>query len=301
MFLSLPLSRRTLLAGALTAGFARAGSASSFAVDPDARAALAKLEQKSGGRLGVHALDTASGRSLGFNDNTPFALCSTFKFLLAAAVLHRHDRDAGVLDRRLRVRRSDILHHSPVTSQHVKSGFITVREACHATVTVSDNAAANLLLPLVGGPQGLTAFLRRHGEDPMTRLDRTELALNSNLEGDLRDTTTPRAMAETTRRLLTGDPLSEASRRQLSDWLQAATTGLARVRAGLPRDWRTGDKTGTCERGAVNDVAITWPPGRPPIVVAVYMSGSTQPLEALNAVHAEVGALVAARLGEVGA
>ena len=54
--------------------------------------------------------------------------------------------------------------------------------------------AANLLLPMVGGPEGLTAFMRAHG-DSVTRLDRNEPALNENAPDDPRDTTTPAAMA----------------------------------------------------------------------------------------------------------
>ncbi|WKB55288.1 class A beta-lactamase [Eleftheria terrae] len=289
------VSRRTVLASALSAGLASACASPSVRSQAEDTAALAALERKTGGQLGVHALDTATGRTLGLNDGLPFAMCSTFKLLLAAAVLHRHDREDGLLETRLTLRPSDIIEHSPITSQRVAAGYLTVREACHATMTVSDNGAANLLLPLIGGPAGLTEFLRRHCDDPVTRLDRTEPQLNSNLAGDPRDTTTPRAMVETTRRLATGTVLSERSRTQLCGWLEAATTGMSRLRAGLPAGWRAGDKTGTGANGAANDVAIAWPPGRPPIVLAVYMRGSRQALEQLNAVHAEVARIVSAR------
>ena len=292
------LSRRTLLLGSACAGLALgqgalAGAAQAQA-GADVQARLADIEKRSGGRLGLHAIDPATGRALGWRSEERFAMASTFKMLLAAAVLHLHERTpAGVLEQRLPVRQSDLIAHSPVTASHLANGFITARQACEATVQVSDNAAANLLLPLVNGPAGLTAFLREHCGDAVTRLDRTEPTLNTNLPGDPRDTTTPAAMAQTMRRLLTGPVLAPASREQLIGWLVGATTGMARLRAGLPKDWRTGDKTGTGANGAANDVAITWPAGRAPIVMAVYLSGSSRPSSVLDATHAQAAGVVA--------
>ncbi|MBS0341906.1 MAG: class A beta-lactamase [Proteobacteria bacterium] len=287
-------SRRALLLGSaglvLTrralAGTPEAGSGTH-------QAALADIERRSGGRVGLHAIDTASGRTLGWRSNERFAMASTFKLLLAAAVLHLNERTPGVLDQRLPVRQADLITYSPVTATHLADGFITARQACEATVQVSDNGAANLLFPLVDGPAGLTAFLRGPCRDSITRSDRTEPTLNTNLPGDLRDTTTPAAMAQTMRRLLTGQVLSPASREQLIEWLVGSKTGMARLRAGLPRDWRTGDKTGTGANGAANDVAITWPTGRAPILMAVYLSGSKQPPAMLDATHAQAATVVA--------
>ncbi|WP_175545169.1 class A beta-lactamase [Variovorax sp. OV329] len=291
------LSRRGLLLTAMcsaSAAWATDVSARRAGTEAQAAAALAEIERRSGGSLGLHAMDTGSGRTLSHRGEERFAMASTFKLLLAAAVLHRNDQAAGVLDERLPVRKTDLIAHSPITSKHLQAGFITAREACEATVQVSDNAAANLLLPLVGGPEGLTTFVRERCGDGVTRLDRTEPTLNTNLPGDLRDTTTPAAMARTTARLLTGDVLSGPSRTQLKSWLEGASTGMARLRAGLPKDWRTGDKTGTGANGAANDVAVTWAPGRAPIVLAVYLNGSTQPPAVLDATHAQAAAVVAA-------
>jgi beta-lactamase class A len=293
-------TRRSVLAGAACAGFGALlpGRALAAPDNPAADQALRSIEQAIGGRLGVFAFDTGNGRSLGWRADERFAMCSTFKLLLAAAVLHRVDARQAALDQRLRVTPADLVNHSPVTAPRVEQGFITVAEACEATVTVSDNAAANLLLPLVGGPKGLTGWLRRHAHDRVTRLDRNEPALNTNLEGDPRDTTTPRAMARTTGRLFdAGSPLAEPSREQLRRWIEAASTGYRRLRAGLPAEWRVGDKTGTGERGAVNDVAVAWPGGRPPLVLAVYLRGSSRPMAELEAAHAEVARHVAAALG----
>ena len=285
------IDRRTLILASLPAllGFTGCAAAKKSA---DASTELAAIQARIGGRLGVHALDTHTQRQIEFNADERFAMCSTFKLALAAAVLARVDAKTQQLDEVVRFGPSDMVPHAPVTSRHLAAGAINVRELCEAIVTVSDNPAANLLLPLVGGPAGLTRFMRGLG-DPASRLDRHETELNSNLPGDLRDTTTPRAMTQTLRAVLTTDALSPASREQLIAWLVAAKTGLNRIRGGLPAAWKAGDKTGTGSNGAVNDIAIAWPPGRAPILVCVYMSGSTLPDNVLAQAHADIGRCIA--------
>lgn len=256
---------------------------------------LAAIESRIGGGPGVHALDSGSGDRLGFNDDEPFAMCSTFKLLLAGALLAQVDARTLSLDRSIAFGPEDMVPYAPVTSTHLAEGAMTVRDLCAAIVEVSDNAAANILLPLVGGPAGLTRFLRDLG-DTSTRLDRMEPELNTNVAGDLRDTTTLRAMIHTMEKLLIAPTLSQASREQLVAWLVAAKTGVRRIRAGLPSDWKTGDKTGTGMNGAVNDVAITWPTGRGPCLIAIYLSGSSAASAALEGEHARIADLIARTL-----
>ena len=165
---------------------------------------------------------------------------------------------------------------------------------CEATMTLSDNAAANLLLAQLGGPPAVTALARALG-DRVTRLDRTETALNSAIPGDPSDTTSPQAMIGLMRRLLLGDALSVPSREQLTAWMTGATTGLTALRAGVPSGWRAGDKTGAGDHGTRNDIAIFWPPNRAPILVAAFFTGTDATLEQGNATMAEIGRIVAGR------
>ncbi|HEX7719372.1 MAG TPA: class A beta-lactamase, partial [Woeseiaceae bacterium] len=244
------------------------------------------------GRVGVMVLDTDSGETLEHRADERFAMCSTFKWVLAAAVLERVDHGELRLEQNLHFGENDLLDYAPVAREHISKGSLTIDELCAASVSISDNTAANLLLEQVGGPSGVTAFLRRHG-DAVTRLDRNEPTLNTNLPGDPRDTTTPRAMVGTMNALLVGDALSAASRQRLLQWLKDAATGLARLRAGLPPDWVVGDKTGTGVNGAANDVAIAWPPGRAPILIASYLSDSDAAPDTLNRAHEAIGAAVA--------
>ncbi|GHG06701.1 MULTISPECIES: class A beta-lactamase [Streptomyces] len=227
---------------------------------------LAALEREYGARLGVFAVDTGTGATVVHRADERFALCSTFKTLAAAAVLDR--RPGARLDERIPYGTADLVPYSPVTEKHTGEGM-TLRQLCDAAVRYSDNTAANLLLRDIGGPRGLTAYARRLG-DRVTRLDHTEPELNSNPPGDPRDTTTPRAIAADHRALVLGDALPAAGRALLTDWLVRNTTGDRRIRAGAPRGWRVGDKTGSGDWGRGNDVAVLWPGGgRPPLVLSV--------------------------------
>ena len=251
--------------------------------------ALTLLERASGGRLGVHALDTGSGRTLGHRADERFLMCSTFKLLLAAAVLARVASGVERLDRRVPYTAADLLGNAPVSRAHVAEGDLSVGTLCRAIVEVSDNAAANLLLAASGGPAGVTLFARGIG-DGITRLDRIELALNDP-DGEF-DTTTPRAMVGSMRAILLGRALGPALRTMLEDWMSACTTGRHRLRAGLPSGWTAGDKTGTGDT-QTNDLAIIRPPGRAPLLVAAYYQDGPTSMEGREAVLRRVGSIVA--------
>jgi beta-lactamase class A len=253
--------------------------------------AIAKIETESGGRLGVAALDTGSGALTGHRTNERFPMCSTFKALAAAAILTKVDAGKEQLNRRILVEQKDILAYAPVTKQHVGQEM-SVAELCDAMVTLSDNSAANILLASMGGPSSITMLARSLG-DEITRLDRIEPDLNEATPGDARDTTTPAAMAKNLKALATGNALSVASRDQLIAWLVACKTGDAKLRAGLPKSWRVGDKTGAGNHGSSNDVAVIWPDGRPPVIVTSYLTETAAPDDKRNATHAAVGRAVA--------
>lgn len=292
------LDRRSFLAGVGALAFARDLKAETLS-DAEAVRRVKEIEARIGGRVGVSALDTGNGARLAWRGGERFAMCSTFKWVLVASILSLVDQGKLTLDRRISYGANDMLSpdfYAPVTRAHLAEGSLTVSELCAAAVEESDNVAANLLLGISGGPAALTEFIRGQG-DAVTRVDRNEPTLNTNAPGDPRDTTTPDAMIGLLGKMLTGDTLSPASRDQLTSWMKACRTGLARLRAGLPSDWTAGDKTGTGNNGAVNDVAVIWPPGRKPILVAVYLSGSRSPVATLNHAHAEIGGIVAASFG----
>lgn len=298
-------SRRAILGvGAGTALAAVSTGGRAFASTPDEDeivGQLQELEKAHSVRLGVFAHNTATGGSVQYRADELFPMCSVFKTLAAAAVLHR-DKDGELLGKRLhyteeQVRKSG---YAPVTGkpENLANGM-TVEELCAATVGQSDNAAANLLLhELKGdkGPEAITDLCRSIG-DGTTRLDRWEPELNSAEPDRETDTTSPRAIGETYGKLLLGTALTCRDRDRLKAWLVANTTNGERFRKGLPADWTLADKTGGGkDYGVANDVGVVWPPHRRPIVLAVLSTGLTATAPTDNAVVARTAALVRAAL-----
>ncbi len=258
---------------------------------------LSEIEARHGGRLGVFAIDTDTGRTLTHRADERFTMCSTFKGLLAGQILSRVDAGHESLARLVHFDAHDLSTAGypdflcPVTAAHVSQGALTLATLCQASVEVSDNLAAILLMRSIGGPPGLNRFIRSLG-DEVTRSDRYEPASNA-YDGPF-DTTTPRAIIGSASKLLLGDILKPSSRELLASWMIDSTPGLRRLRAGLPLDWVTGDKAGTYGPDETNDYAITWPSGRRPILVAAYYNAPGMDLDLREAVLREVGMAVAA-------
>ncbi|KFZ78507.1 beta-lactamase [Amycolatopsis sp. MJM2582] len=253
---------------------------------------LMELENKFDARLGVYALDTGGGGTVEHRADERFAFCSTFKGVAAAAVLQRNP--LSHLETRVSYSRDDLMKHAPVTERHVATGM-TIRQLCDAAVRFSDGTAGNLLLRDLGGPAALTAFTRGLG-DTVTRMDRVEPAITEATPGDLRDTTTPRAFAADYREIVLGDTLTAEKRDFLRDLLQRTVTGAGRIRAGLPPGWTIAGKTGTGEYGTLNDIAVLWPPGKAPIVLAVMSSKSAKDAPYDEALLAEAAKYVVEKL-----
>ncbi len=288
---TLPLAFVLYAKGSEPASAARATTADTGPVT----AQLATLERSAGGRLGVCGLDTGSGVRILYRGGERFPFCSTFKFMLAGAVLARSEQHPDLLQRRMRYRKEDLKHYSPLTEQHVHDGM-TVAGLCAAAIQYSDNTAANQLIKLVGGPAAVTAFARSIG-DTTFRLDRWETVLNTAIPGDVRDTSTPAALLRSFQSLVLGNTLHQAQRTLLQTWLRGNTTGKNRIAAALPANWQIGDKTGTGDYGTTNDIAAIWPPSRAPIVLAVYYTGKDVNAPAREDVVAGAARIVIGALG----
>ena len=278
-------TRRALLAALPALALAGRAYAAPLEATPD----FAAIERAGGGELGVFVIDTGSGRTQGWRADARFPFCSSFKAPLAAMVLAECDRGRLRLDQPVRYGPADLMSYAPITRQHVAAGEMTLEALCAAAVSYSDNTAANLLLKTLGGPAALTAWMRGHG-DGAFQLSHNEPALNYARFGGGSDTTTAAAMAQSFRRILFGPVLQPPSRARLAGWLVANTTGAKRIRAGLPPGWRVGDKTGTYADGwrSCVDIAVAWPPGRAPLIIAAFVT-DVSTLDAGEAALAGVG------------
>ena len=307
------LSRRGIMAGAaaLAAGTALAGCTREIKAVTGFIGRMTAIQARLGGRLGVSALtgsgDNAASGSLAIQSTERFAHCSTFKWVLATRVLQMADQGHVTLDKAIPYGKADLLDYAPLTKanltkENVGKGHMTLAELCAAAVTLSDNTAANLLLAQVGGPAGLTQFVRGLG-DSVTRFDRTEPDLNSNQANDPRDTTTPAAMAGLLKTVYTTPVLKPDSLAQLKAWMVGCQTGLKQIRAGVPAGWTVADKTGR-GNGAVNDVAVVWPKDKngkeqAPVFLAIFTTGGTLGDDERNQIIADTAKLVFDSIGFV--
>ncbi|HMA52608.1 MAG TPA: class A beta-lactamase [Magnetospirillaceae bacterium] len=284
------VSRRGLLIGASVAL-----AATRLRAEGGVQDRLRELEINVGGRLGVAALDMESDRRVDYHSGNLFPICSTFKLLLAGAVLSKVDQGTEQLSRTISFSQADMLDYAPQAKALLPKGQMSVAEACAGAVIDSDNVCANLLLNAIGGPGALTLYARTLG-DKTTHLDRIEPFLNEAMPGDARDTTSPAAMLNDLGVLLLQNALQPASRVRLADWMVKSRTGGAKLRAGLPAEWKVGDKTGMGEHGSTCDIAIAWPPGRQPLLITAYLTDTGADLEQRNKVLSEAARLVAAEL-----
>lgn len=238
---------------------------------------LAALEKTAGGRLGVSAIDTSNNTLIEYRSGERFPVDSTSKAIVVAAILKYSMTHPHFLKKRILYTQKELDlagSHTPVTTHYLAEGM-TISELCAAAITQSDSAAMNLLIEKLGGLSAVNAFARSIG-DKVFRLDRYEPALNTGIPGDLRDTSTPHAMRVDLQGLALGSLLAPSQRQDFLTWLKANTTGDARIRAGVPKGWIVGDKTGTGDYGTTNDIGIIWPPTCAPIVVAIYFTQAKQ-------------------------
>jgi beta-lactamase class A len=269
---SAPSSRAmTTASAAASPSPSPSASASASALQPAADGKLAALERRYRANVGLYMVDTSTGRTVAYHADRRFAHCSTFKALAAGVLLKRADDKQ--LDHVITYRSADLVNYSPITTKHVGTGM-TLRAIIAAALDYSDNTAANLMLDQLGGPGGLQKALRAMG-DSTTRADRMEPALSDATPGDVRDTTTARALAADLRAFVLGDELTGNRRALLTDWLVHNTTGGPYIRSGVPDGWRVGDKTGHGGHGTRNDIAVVWPPEKAPVVIAVLTNRGT--------------------------
>ena len=227
-------------------------------LDPE----LTKLENEFSARLGVYAAVIGTDKVIAHRADDRWAFCSAFKGLAAAALLHAPN---ARLDKRITYTERDLLlpDSAPVTKDHVATGM-TLGALCDAAIRYSDGTAGNLLLRELGGPAALTAYLRASLGDTVTQSVRPEPTLWSEwTPGDLRDTTSPRAIGEDYRKIVLDEVLPAQHRQFLRGLLETANVRVnskERIRAGVPQGWKVADKTGTGgSYGIANDIAVVWP------------------------------------------
>lgn len=281
------------------------------------RRQVARIAAESGAHVGVAAVDVRTGETVvELNRGEGFPMQSVFKLPVAIALLRRVDAGQVRLDATLAVTAADLrAGHSPIADRHPNGGArYTVAELLRLMISESDNTAADLLLPLAGGPAAVTRRMRalgiagvrvdrgegrlaldfqgvayapgrepRHVVDSLAAglsADQRRLALEAYLR-DPRDTATPDGMARLLVLLARGRLLSPRGTALLLGMMTETPTGPNRLRGMLPAGTPVAHKTGTAGDAAgvtavVNDVGIVTLLHGGRVAVAVFAKRATR-------------------------
>ena len=266
------------------------------ALDDGLAAEIQTLEADLDARIGVLVLDTGSDWQWAHREGERFLMASTFKTLLCGTILNRVDEGVLSLETDIPITKADLVPYAPVVEKTV-GGTLSLGELCLATVDMSDNAAANLLIAQLGGPQAVTDFLREIG-DPDTRLDRLEPEVNVFVPGDPRDTSTPTGMLTSWRALLLGGALNETSQAQLADWLSHGSVTGQFIRAHAPEGWSIWDKSGGGRDHTRNLIAMVQKPEDDPYLIAIFVSDTPADWDTRNAAVSQISARIVQVIAE---
>lgn len=227
---------------------------------------LTSLEDDYDARVGVSAVDTASGTTIDHRGDERFGFASSLKVFAVAELLDR--TSTKELEKHVTWTQADVdqAGWTPVTSKHVDDG-LPLAEVAESALGVSDNAAMNIVLNELGGPAGLDKALEDAG-DTTTEVTAEEPELNDIEPGSTANTTTPTAFTAGLQDLLDPSRLSADDRDVLLDWMSDNATGDPLIRAGAPEKWTVQDKSGHADT-IQNDIAVVTPPGRQPVVLSV--------------------------------
>ena len=231
------------------------------------------------GRIGVAVIDLTTGKTVSVLGDTPFPMASTSKIAVAATFLDGVDKGRWSLDDKF-----PLLY--PVKSAKysgdrapVRAGkWLTARELIELSLIHSSNPATDALIAAVGGTGAVNRWIRSAGIEGM-RIDRDIATLvrddgefNPATTVDLRDSSTPLAMAQLLSGIFNGKWLSAGSRTFLLQTMERCQTGKRRMRAQLPSEARIAHKTGTLNNTA-SDVGIIQAPDGHAFAVAIYVTG----------------------------
>ncbi|MCY9828189.1 class A beta-lactamase [Vibrio chagasii] len=251
---------------------------------------IEQIESRVSARIGVAVYDSATKQTWSYKGDERFPMMSTFKTLACANLLYDAENKGLDLDSKVSIKSRDLIVWSPVTKELVGKG-ISLRDACNATMTMSDNTAANIVLGGIGGPNALTQFLRSIG-DSNTRLDHLEPELNHARPGDARDTTTPNSIVMTLNELMYSDTLSQASKATLKGWMMGNKVSDGMFRSILPSGWNIADRSGAGAYGSRAITAIVWSEHRAPLIISVALTETEFTLQQRDKVINEVGQLI---------
>ncbi len=240
---------------------------------------IALLADGEKGRIGVAAIDLATGQDISVLGNQRFPMASTSKIAIAATFLDGVDRGRWSLDDQYALRIP--VRSTPFSTKiaPVRHGtMMSARDLIEIMITRSSNSATDAMLAAVGGPKAVNDWVRRAGiEDfqldrDIATLVRDDGEFDPSAYIDLRDSATPRAMVALLTGLYQGRWLEPESRDVIIGAMERCRTGTRRIPARLPATVQVAHKTGSLNNTS-SDIGIIQAPDGRAIAVAIYVTG----------------------------
>lgn len=240
---------------------------------------IAQLADGSDGRIGVAAVDLATGQTISVLGDQRFPMASTSKIAIAATYLEMVDQGRASLTSEYPLLWAVRSQPFSSAAAPVRAGeYLTALELIDLMITRSSNPATDALLAAIGGPEAVNDWARRAGIEGFS-LDR-DIATLVRDDGefdpasyiDLRDSATPEAMVEMLSGIYQGRWLSRESRAVIISAMERCRTGTRRIPALMPDNVVVAHKTGSLNNTSSDIGFLTAPDGRT-IAVAIYVTG----------------------------
>lgn len=240
---------------------------------------IAQVAEGSGGRIGVAALDLATGERVSVLGDQRFPMASTSKIAIAATFLEGVEKGRwGLNDRFPLLVPVASKRFSTAVAPVVEGQRLPASQLIELMITRSSNPATDALLRVVGGPKAVNAWMRRAGirdfslDRDIATLVRDDGEFNPASYIDNRDSATPNGMVDLLSKIYQGKVLSPSSREVIVGAMSRTVTGKRRMRALIPSEARVLHKTGTLS-GTSSDIGFIETPDGHTIAMAIYVTG----------------------------
>lgn len=278
-----------------------------FVAEPDTplERRIAQLADGSNGRIGVAAIDLATGEQVSILGDQRFPMASTSKIAIAATFLEGVDQGRWSLTSEFPLLWAVRSQPFSTRAAPVREGeYMSAERLIDLMITRSSNSATDALLAAVGGPQAVNDWARRAGltgfsiDRDIATLVRDDGEFDPTYHIDMRDSATPETMARLLAGIYQGEWLSAESRHVILDAMERCRTGRRRIRAGMPDGVTVAHKTGTLNRMAGDIGIVEMPDGRA-IALAIFVTGQSRSQADENANKAEARRLRDARIASI--
>lgn len=225
---------------------------------------------------------------------------SVFKLPLAMAVLHVAEIKSWQLDRPVRFLPSDLLpegSYSPLQDKYPRAGVdVPLRELLRLAVSMSDNAAADVLLRVLGRAELLNQYVASLGVQGFQQKD-TEGAMHRNAQLQYRNWFEPAGAVQLLGRLRDRSPLNAVNTALLLGWMADPPRGAKRIGGMLPPGTTVMHKTGSSDTlagvtAATNDIALIVLPDGRRLALAVFVTDSRANDDTRDAIIARIAKAV---------